>query len=408
MRNILVMIPAGEVYDHACVRWYDYRNLAKNIETYHNIGDAFVYDSSLKLLDFDRIDVLNIVNPSPADIERYNADYDYVFLRGSNYIHAAMEWEQTVAVLEKLKIPVLAFGIGAQAASTEALALTSETKRVLRLIADSTTSLGVRGAYTAEVLADIGIKNVRIVGCPTAFRHNDPGMRIDLPPLDTVKKVGFTLRREVSAAYAEDIATYLTVQRDAIKAMAARFDVELMAQGEIEEKKLVLGDAAQRADALATLRSNDWVSRWFVDDEIIDLYMNNMFYSDVVSDYDRRVAEKDLVLGYRLHGNLMALANAVPAIYFSYDTRTIEFAETFSIPSYAVCSKKAFDLEEFWQQSLFDQFNRAYRQRYRDMSGFLDENAIAHHMRPAPEILRPEILRPDTQGPDTQTAGQAV
>ena len=388
MRNILVMIPAGEVYDHTCVRWYNYQNVAKNINTYHNIGDAFVYDSSLKLLDFDRIDVLNIVNPSPADIERYNAEYDYVFLRGSNYIHSGMEWEQTVAVLEKLKIPVLAFGIGAQAASKEALVLTPETKRVLRLIADSTTSLGVRGAYTAEVLADMGINNVRIVGCPTAFRRNDPDMRIDLPPLDTVKKVGFTLRREVSAAYAADIATYLTVQRDGIKAMAARFDVELMAQGEVEEKTLVFGNAAQRAEALAALRSNDWVSQWFLDDAVADLYLNNMFYSDVVSDYDSRVLEKDLVLGYRLHGNLIALANAVPAIYFSYDTRTTEFAETFSIPCYDVGSKQAFELEEFWQQSAFDKFNRAYRQRYRDMHFFLDENAIAHHMRDASDAQR--------------------
>jgi hypothetical protein len=397
MGNILVMIPAGEVYDHDCVRWYDYRNVARNINTYHNIGDAFVYDSSLKLLDFDRVDVLNIVNPSPADIERYNTEYDYVFLRGSNYIHPGMNWQQTASVLEKLKIPVLAFGIGAQAASHEALVLSPETRRVLHLIADSTISLGVRGAYTAEVLADIGIKNARIVGCPTAFRRNDPDLRIDLPPLDTVKHVGFTLRREVSATYAADIATYLTVQRDVIKAMAARFDVELLAQGEVEEKTLVMGNAAQHAEALATLRGNAWISQWFFDDALIDLYTNKMFYSDVVADYDSRVSEKDLVLGYRLHGNLMALANAVPAIYFSYDTRTREFAETFSIPCYTVGAKKTFELEEFWQQSAFERFNQAYRQRYRDMCGFLDENTIGHHMRRAPEDQRPEDQRPERQ-----------
>jgi hypothetical protein len=182
-----------------------------------------------------------------------------------------------------------------------------------------------------------------------------------------------------------DIARYLTVHRDGVKAMAARFDVELMAQGEVEEKKIVLGDAHQRADALASLLSNDWVSRWFLDEEIIDLYTHSMFYSDVVADYEARVRQKDLVLGYRLHGNLMALANAVPAIYFSYDTRTSEFAETFSIPSYDVYSKEPFKLENFWQQSLFEKFNHAYRLRYRAMSDFLDENAIAHRMHPQPE-----------------------
>ncbi len=387
MRKILVMIPAGEVYNHACVRWYDYLNVARNIDSYHNIGDAFVYDSSLKLLAYDHIDVLDIVSPSPADIERYNAHYDYVFLRGSNYIHRGMEWENAVAVLEKLKIPVLAFGIGAQASCQGELTLSAETTRVLRLIADSTASVGVRGAYTAEVLWNLGIKNARVVGCPTAFRRNDPALRIDLPPLESVRCVGFTVRREVSSDYARSIERYLTVHRDSIKAMAARFDVELMAQGEVEEKKLVLGDARQRAEALATLRSNDWVAQWFLDEAILDLYTSRMFYSDVVADYDARLAQKDLVLGYRLHGNLMALANAVPAIYFTYDTRTAEFAETFAIPSYDVFSGKPFDLEALWRQSLFDAFNAAYRLRYDAMRDFLDENAVAHTMRVSPAAV---------------------
>ena len=49
------------------------------------------------------------------------------------------------------------------------------------MMADSTTSIGVRGAYSAQVLWDIGIKNVRIVGCPTAFRRNNPDLDIQLP-----------------------------------------------------------------------------------------------------------------------------------------------------------------------------------------------------------------------------------
>src|SRR5688572_20239604 len=70
MTAVLVMIPAGEVYDHDCVRWYDYRNVQKSINHYHNIGDAFVYDSSLKLLNYDRLEVLSIENVVAADIDR--------------------------------------------------------------------------------------------------------------------------------------------------------------------------------------------------------------------------------------------------------------------------------------------------------------------------------------------------
>jgi len=380
MARILVMIPSGEVYDHDNVRWYNYKDIQRSIDHYHNIGDAFVYDSSLKLLNYDKLGVLPIANPKMEDIDRLREEYDYVFLRGSNYVHQSMNWSQTIPVLKRLKLPVLGFGIGAQAPVKGKLELSEETKTVLRMMADSTTSIGVRGAYSAQVLWDIGIRNVRIVGCPTAFRRNDPNLSIKLPPLDEVRQVGITLRREVSPAYAQDIRRYLTFHRDLVKDMAARFDVVLMAQGEVEEKKLVFGTPEQKAEAMAALKANDWVSNWFMDDTIEALYRERLFYSDVVADYEALVQQKDFVLGYRLHGNLMALSNGVPSVYFTYDSRTAEFAETYQIPSYDVFSGKEFALEDYWDQSLFDKFNRAWFQTYREMHTFLNENGVDNKM----------------------------
>ena len=45
MPNILVISPSGEVYDHDHVRWYC--ATAQSLDHYHNIGDAFVFDSLL-------------------------------------------------------------------------------------------------------------------------------------------------------------------------------------------------------------------------------------------------------------------------------------------------------------------------------------------------------------------------
>jgi hypothetical protein len=380
MARALVMIPSGEVYDHDNVRWYRHKEVQSHINHYHNIGDAFVFDSSLKLLNFDKLGVLPIANPNLDDIDKLNDEYDYVFLRGSNYVHKDMRWSQTVDVLKRLKIPVIAYGIGAQAPVKGKIELSAETKTVLRMMADSTTSIGVRGAYSAQVLWDIGVKNVRIVGCPTAFRRNDPGLSIKLPPLEKVRNVGITLRREVSPAYAQDIKRYLTFHRDLVKSLAARFDVVLMAQGEVEEKKMVFGTLEQKEEAFAALRANKWVSEWYMDETIEKLHRERLFYSDVVADYEALVQQKDLVLGYRLHGNLMALANGTPSIYFTYDSRTVEFAETYQIPSFDVFSGKDFDIEEYWDQSLFDKFNRAYHHTYREMQLFLAENGVDNKM----------------------------
>ncbi|RDJ22154.1 polysaccharide pyruvyl transferase family protein [Bosea caraganae] len=388
MARILVMIPSGEVYDHDNVRWYRHADLASHINHYHNIGDAFVFDSSLKLLNFEKLDVLPIANPDMALIDRMNAEYDYVFLRGSNYVHAEMKWSQTADVLRRLKIPVIAFGIGAQAPVSGKLELSQDTKTVLRLMADSTASIGVRGAYSAEIMNEIGIKNVRVIGCPTAFRANNPNLAIKLPPLDSVKKVGITLRREVSPTYARNIKRYLTFHRDLVKTLAGRFDATLMAQGEIEEKKLALGTLEQKEEAIAALRKNEWATSWYLDAEMEQLYRSRMFYSDVVAEYEQLVRKLDLVLGYRLHGNLMALANGTPSIYFTYDSRTVEFADTFKIPSYDVFAGPDFKLEEYWDQALFDRFNATYAQVYTAMRDFLVENNIDTKMVGAPPVAK--------------------
>jgi hypothetical protein len=390
MKRILVISPSGEVYDHDNVRWYNYRDVQGSINHYHNIGDAFVFDSSLKLLNYDHLKMLEIAKPNLDDIDRINAEYDYVFLRGSNYIHQDMNWENATEVLKRLKIPVVAWGIGAQAPVKGKLELSEQSKLMLRLMADSTTSIGVRGAYSAQVLWDLGIKNVRIVGCPTAFRRNNPNLEIKLRPLEQIKTAGVTLRREVSGTYARDIEQYLTFHRDMVKDLAARFDVVLMAQGEVEEKKIVFGTAEQREEGIAELKANEWVRKWYLDEEMEKLHRERLFYSDIVADYEALVQQKDMVLGYRLHGNLMALANGTPSVYFTYDSRTVEFAETYQIPNFDVFSGKKFSLEEYWDQSLFDKFNRAYRFMYREMRQFLVENNVDTKMvdvmsKPAPQ-----------------------
>ena len=73
---------------------------------------------------------------------------------------------------------------------------------------------------------------------------------------------------------------------------------------------------------------------WFEsdDDPLIGLYERRLFYSQRVEDVDRFVAGQDLATGFRVHGNLPALAHGVPALFVDYDTRSRELADTFHIP----------------------------------------------------------------------------
>jgi hypothetical protein len=379
VRKILVMIPAGEVYDRDCVRWYRGDAADGDLDRYHNVGDSFVHDSSLKLLDYDVVDVVDIRSFDRDAIDEWNATCDACFLRGSNYLHPAMEWGEAGRIVEHLKMPVVAFGIGAQSPDGIAPVLSPETVRVLEAIAAHSATVGVRGAFTADVLKQLGIRNVRVIGCPTLFRRNDPQLRVETPPLDAIRRVAFTLRREVSREYARDIRRYLMMQRAVLLSLAARYELSVYTQGECEEKALVLANDARRERAWNRLLACGWLGDEH--DPIRRLYATSLFYSDTVADHERFVREQDLVLGYRLHGNLMALAHGVPALYFTYDARTSEFAETFALPAFDVFDGGGFSLEALWHADLFEPFNRAYRNGYGVMRSFLDENGLAHRMR---------------------------
>ncbi|MGQ0622871.1 MAG: polysaccharide pyruvyl transferase family protein [Panacagrimonas sp.] len=381
--RIGVLIPAGEVYDHDNVRWWTRLDRRTDLEAYHNIGDAFVFDSSLKILDFKSVAPVVISSYDARRAEQINQRFDYLLLRGSNYLHAHMDWMEAARVLEHVRIPIIALGIGAQAATRGALQLSAQSLHVVRQIADRCTSIGVRGAYTAQALHDIGVRNVRIVGCPTAFRRRDPELRIHAPSADAIRKLVFTLRREVNREYTADVRRYLEFQRDLIQTLAARFDdLTLAAQGEVEEKMLLFGDAEQKTRAQQRLNGEPWYSKWFYSARMRDIYARSLWYSDCVADYETLMKSADFVIGYRLHGNLMALANGTPAVYCTYDSRTEEFADTFNIPRIDIYQREPFDLDRLLAPDLFDAFNRGFGGIYAQMRDFLVENGIRHRLDP--------------------------
>lgn len=379
MRKILVLIPSGEIYHHDCVRAYNHDQVAVTLDRYYNLGDLFVFDSSLKLLQYDVIETMVIAECSPERIARYNAEFDYCFLRGSNYLHPYMDWEQAEEVLKQLRIPVIPFGIGAQSPSGGPLKLSESTQRVMRLIADSCASVGVRGAYTAEVLSKMGIQNIDIIGCPSIYRHNQPSMEIHLQPLEAIKRVAFSLRREVDTNYTTDPKRYLDFQRHLILQLDQRFLLTVMAQGEIEEKIIYYRDSDRMSLAIHSLTESKWIAD--MEDPLLRLYKDQMFFSEKVEDYDRFVRTQDLMVGFRLHGNVMALASGIPTIACVYDSRTREYAETMGIPAHDIDSGVPFRLEDYYSQERFNLFNKHYRHYYGVMRDFLTKNGMAHKMQ---------------------------
>jgi hypothetical protein len=377
-KGVAFAIPAGQVHGRDDVSWYDAEDVAKNLFHYHNIGDSFVYDSSLKVLEATGFTTLPIAKINDAVIEQVNADCSAVVLRGSNYFHRHMDWMHAEKVFARITLPIICFGCGIQVPDGSPLSLTAAQIRVLHMLAEKAAWIGVRGTRSAEQLADFGVKNIKVIGCPTLFRHRDPGLAIKGFDYNATRKVAFNVRREVNSDYAVNPRRYLQRHRAIMDHFIRAKEVTVMTHGEVEEKIFAFKAEAHIAQAEQTLLSQGWFQG--EDDPLLKLYRERIFYSDYVKDYDSFARTQDLVTGYRLHGNLISLANAVPSFYMVYDDRTEEICETFSIPSFDVRKDAPFSQDLLRAPGLFDRFNAAVPGNYRVMTRFLEECGVPHRM----------------------------
>lgn len=130
-------------------------------------------------------------------------------------------------------MPVIAFGLGVQIADNatqEEQFVNASTKLMLQMIADRSASIAVRGDLSKKVLNSIGIKNVRVIGCPTVFRHRRPTLSIRRTPSSDIQDLGFTQRRRTFG--------HQTLQRYLIRTLSEQYRLNIFCAGELEEKQL--------------------------------------------------------------------------------------------------------------------------------------------------------------------------
>lgn len=380
-RKVVILNPGGLIQPPRRIKGWTADSYQRDATATYNAGDLFVDEATMRLLDYDDLSWINIdAKYDQKLVDRVNEEAAYCIVRGSNYIHHQVKWGDMLRIIEAIKVPVVAFGVGAQAPKLGEFVISPETTRFLNLLSDKSHTIGVRGAFTAETLNDLGIKNVDVIGCPSLMRQNRPSLDITVKNLPEVRYVGLTLTRGVWPMYCQNIPKTRALQRELMLDYAKRYDFTIISQGEQPERAYWYRLPREMQAAYDALIKDKWFTG--PDDPLIDIYRTKMFFGPFPQAYEDLVKQLDLVVGFRLHGNVMALANGVPAVYVVYDMRMREVVQHFDVPAYEIMDEKPFSLEELYTQARFDRFNARYREAYRHMAAFLDANGVAHLMRP--------------------------
>lgn len=345
-----------------------------------NTGDLLVYDATLRHLKATKVTQLGF---AAAGEEKHwpREQPDITIIRGSNYLMEGLDFGHVVPLLRHLTGPVVALGVGAQAASYRRLSLPEGSIAFWRQVGDKSRSLGVRGEYSAEVLASLGVHNVRVIGCPS-FYLQGAATRPIRPVLPRSARLGLTLNRHLQGEYTPSAALSLLAQRRLLAAVARRPGSRLYAQGEREEMLLALGAPEQRAARLREVLERFGLEG---DPYAEHLLVHGLAAHIGIDEWAADIAAHvDAVLGLRLHGNVMALQQGIPAIPIVYDTRTREMADLFALPALEMQVGAAMELDALLEGAEFGAFEAAYARNFLAYRAFLDENGVAHRLGSAP------------------------
>ena len=366
----------------------------------HNIGDWFLTKITDRLLDYDEL-ILLPKNASDDDWEYVNETCDVVVLRGGNYIQSRWLADHIgLDAIRKIEIPIVLFGAGVQNSFAEGpVEFDPDEREILERVHASSAFSSARGFRTVEALAQIGIENVIVTGCPTVFWSRKPSLQLRRPTDETA---GFTFRHGL---YSSDPATY-RAQFAAIDLIRKCFgSVSVILQGEevsLQEHHAatrwgaehrgrlqeISGSGLQRLDRtpldVEQLRAQVQTEYGpYASEKLIDWLLEHTFFSWDIAEYIDHYRSRGLVIGCRLHSNLLALANEVPAFYLTYDERTQEIVDLFDIPG---CRLLGFDADVDVLGQDWSGFERRYEHYYGEMLRFLEANNLRHRL-PAREVL---------------------
>ncbi|WP_198377561.1 polysaccharide pyruvyl transferase family protein [Neoroseomonas rubea] len=257
----------------------------------------------------------------------WREEYDLIVYPAANHLAADTDIGWISRLVELSGLPILVVGLGAQASFGDSrVELPNGTRRFLDVLRDRGTAVGVRGEFTASILADYGFPHATVIGCPSNFLNPDPQLGI---------RIADRLRGMPSDPSIALNLTYFTLEPYKVQhlsALVSRGGGSLVFQSDQDILNII-----RRSESVDKAKI-EYFADYFTGSSDVQDFLKFMArsarcFSHIPSwiDYLRSV---DISIGPRFHGNILAMQAGTPAVVFPHDTRTKELAECIGIPTY--------------------------------------------------------------------------
>jgi hypothetical protein len=314
--------------------------------------------------------------------EYVSKNFDCVVLGASNFLYRNFDFGRWADFLEGTKLPCTIFGLGAQGPDFGCrVEVPAGTQRLLKLISERSTTLGVRGHWTASILSDLGITNVRVIGCPAMYWTGRPSLQIK--PAAQHRPLAVALNGAANGvAHASEPAA-----AKAVEVQLARLSFEHGYPYFLQNEADLAAISADLPDARESLRVKLLMEQYGLTNigpkKFIEFVKSNTRIHFKVGEWHAAMQSFDFVVGTRFHGCLIALLAGVPCFVYAHDARTRELCELLRLPHTMVTQARTVDVEALYEKLDRMTLERTYRDLYKNYVCFLEENGFEHNLTPS-------------------------
>jgi hypothetical protein len=293
-----------------------------------NYGDMLVCGSILRQLRLGKTVRVGFGYAPKVPVSR-------AIVRGSTYLHRNFDFVAANKTLDALNVPLAIVGLGAQ--NPEADMTFLDTHRpahdFIARLNDRSASISVRGAFSAAVVERLGGRNIRVTGCPSMF-YTLTTPKVRLPELlsHAERSIGVSihsgLTKNIFCRSPEDSRrkhgeAILWAINNAVQ--VSLFEQGVVLEYTVADRDLPFDDRrAAAAEVIRRIGAEGRISP--------ERLMAHMVSVKNIEEWLAKARDLDAIIGFRFHGNMVALLQGRPCLFLTYDSRLEEFCQLYGLP----------------------------------------------------------------------------
>lgn len=333
-----------------------------------NSGNLIFSDATHKILETPRTEVVsNGIRTDVSAAGRINEEFDAFVIPLANAFRPSFEAQlkRLTRLIEKLRIPVVVVGVGAQAGlgynAARLKGIEPAVRAFVSAVLDRSASIGVRGEFTEKYLNDLGFRDVEVIGCPSLFLY---GKELTVTKKEPALGAGSRIAVNGSHSAVKSQGLDRVIDRAHARYPHLRF----IGQNLSDARQLYWRDLSD-PNALVTAMPTHPEHPMYREDKV-RVYIDPVTWIDDLRGFD-------FSFGSRIHGNIAALLAGTPATVLCGDSRTLELCRYFGIPHRRIDKLTGeVDPAALYEEADFGPLMSGHQERFERFTAFLDRNGL--------------------------------